>query len=246
MFKINEFRSHFGKHNEFAKASKFEVIIAPPAAAPDLLPYASGLTFQCENAELPGYTINTVDNRIYGVPNPVASTASFADITLTFICAGDMWEKKFFDRWMDRIVPINNYNPKYKNEYSSPKIEINQYSEFLPEGTESPTAASQKAYSVSIFEAFPVAMAPLTLNWADDGILKLAVTFKYEYWVPGSGRTQGPPSSIQSVEARNTGSAAIPTIPVLPSIPAAVAPPPLPPFIGGGGAFGGGGASGRY
>lgn len=244
MFKIDDFQTHFSKHNEFAKASKFEVIIAPPPGAPDLAQFASGLSFQCENAELPGYTINTVDNRIYGVPNPVASTAAFADITLTFICAGDMWEKKFFDRWMDIIVPINNYNPTYKYQYASPKIEINQYSEFAKQGA-APTISSQRAYSATIFEAFPVAMAPLALNWADDGILKLSVTFKYEYWVPYSGKVKGPSDAIQSTQARVTGSAAQAAV-VDRTTPRAPATSPISPFTGGGGAGGGAGASGRY
>ena len=36
MFNPEKFRSHFDSHQDFAKASKFEVIIAPPPAAADL------------------------------------------------------------------------------------------------------------------------------------------------------------------------------------------------------------------
>ena len=170
MFNVEKFRSHFGKHEDFAKSSRFEVRIAAPLGAPDLVNFANDLRFQCESAELPGYNINTVDNRIYGVPNPVASTASFSDITMTFICAGDLWEKKFFDRWMDIIIPINNYNPKYKDDYASPKITINQYSDIAKEGADGnavePTADTQLRYSAILHGAFPIAVAPLGLNWA--------------------------------------------------------------------------------
>ena len=40
-----------------------------------------------------------------------------------------------------------------------------------------------KIYSVSFFEAFPTAIAPMSVNWADDGIHRLPVTFRYEYWM---------------------------------------------------------------
>jgi len=217
MFNVDKFRSHFAAHEDFAKSSRFEVRIAAPPGAPDLTNFANDLRFQCESSELPGYTINTVDNRIYGVANPVASSASFADITMTFICAGDLWEKKFFDRWMDIIVPINNYNPRYKDDYASPKIEINQYTDIAEDlsaainleeavTTSNPTAGSQLRYSAILHGAFPISIAPLGLNWGDDQFLKLAVTFKYEYWTQGNVFS-GP--AIKRQEANADGSAVV-------------------------------------
>lgn len=223
-FNVDTFRSHFAKHDDFAKTSKFDVrIISPPGLGIN----ASDLRFQCESTELPGYTVNTVDGRYYGVANPVASFPTFADLTLTFVCSGDFWEKKLFDRWMNLIIPINNYNPNYKETYTSPKIEINQFSEISSELTglgvtrDSRTAApgslgiardtaaanfgslgidaqrsrAQTAvpiyepasviYKVSFFEAFPTSIAPMAVNWGDDAIHRLAVTFRYEYWITG-------------------------------------------------------------
>jgi hypothetical protein len=242
MFNVDKFRTHFGKHEDFAKSSRFEVRIAAPPGAPDLTNFASDLRFQCESSELPGYTINTVDNRIYGVPNPVASTASFADITMTFICAGDLWEKKFFDRWMDIIIPINNYNPKYKDDYASPKIVINQYSDIAKDDSQpsEPTAETQLRYSAILHGAFPISVAPLGLNWADDQFLKLSVTFKYEYWTQGTAKAPAGSDRIQRLEAQPSGSVLQKAIPDR-------SVPQLPSFTGGGGGkFGGGGASGRW
>ena len=245
MFNPEKFRSHFDSHQDFAKASKFEVIIQPPPAAADLQDpgYSRGLSFQCEGAELPGYTINTVDNRIYGVPNPVAFSASFSDITLNFICAGDMWEKQYFDRWVDIIVPINNYNPLYKSQYESPGIVINQYSELVDENSE-PTRESQTRYSVVLMGAFPVAVAPIALNWGDDGIVKLAVTFKYEYWTRNEKNNN---QVIQRPQANPDGSQLQEYVP---SRNSTRTPPTTSllsrAFRGLGGKFGGGGASGSW
>ena len=169
MFKPDDFLSNFAKHKDFAKVSKFHVEISRPNAWTGPVDFRD-LRFQCEAAELPGYTINTVDARIYGVPAPAASTATFSDINLTFICAGDLWEKQLFDRWMNLVVPINNYHVRYKSEYVS-KINITQFYE-----------TGEPSYIVTLWNAFPVNLSPLTLNWGDDGIHKLSVTFKYDYW----------------------------------------------------------------
>lgn len=196
MFKVSDFINHFNKHSDFAKTSKFEVLISPPSFIVDLQTY--DLRFQCESTELPAYNLNTVENRQYGVGLPVASTpAAFADITLTFICAGDMWEKKLFDRWMNSVIPINNYNPRYKDEYTTSKIEINQYTEVADEVN----MKSQKIYSAILFNAFPVSVGALSLNWADDGIHRLPVTFKYDYWQPGTFDPKKPFSDQRSVES---------------------------------------------
>lgn len=176
-FSVNQFRDHFAKHNDFAKTSKFDVrITAPSGLGLD----ATDLRFQCEATELPGYTVNTVDGRYYGVANPVASFPTFADLTLTFVCSGDFWEKKLFDRWMNLVIPINNYNPNYKENYTAPKIVINQFSEIAGENNTAPVI-----YKVSFFEAFPTSIAPMAVNWGDDAIHRLAVTFRYEYWITG-------------------------------------------------------------
>lgn len=180
-FNVSEFRTHFSKHNEFAKTSKFDVFISPP----DTLQYKEGakdLRFQCETTELPGYTINTVDNKYYAVASPVATFPTFNELSLTFVCAGDFWEKKFFDRWMNLVVPFNNYNPNYKDTYISPKIEINQYSEVATNTGSSEGGSPLIIYKASIFGAFPTSIAPMSVNWGDDSIHRLVVTFKYEYW----------------------------------------------------------------
>lgn len=204
-FKIDKFLDHFDKHLDFAKVSKFDVRIAPPKG---ISADTYDLRFQCEAAELPGYNVNSVDNRRYGVAQPVASVPSFADITLTFICAGDMWERKLFDQWMNIVIPINNYNPNYKENYTSPKIEIVQYNE-----ASSSNNTEQSPYAISLFEAFPITVAPMQLNWGDDAIHRLAVTFKYNYWSTLGIENRGAPTVARPTGAertRTTGS----TVPV--------------------------------
>lgn len=132
-FNVDRFISHFDSHAGFARSSKFEVRVALP---PALFRLSGGtmeeLSLQCEAAELPGYNLNTVESKIFGAPTHIAASPSFGDISLTFICAGDMWEKKFFDAWLDFIIPKSTYLASYKTEYQT-SITIHQYSDFSKE-----------------------------------------------------------------------------------------------------------------
>lgn len=129
-FNVNQFISHFDSREGFAKSSKFDVIINVPSFLMSM-GTSEQLSFQCEAAELPGYTLNTIENKIFGAPTPLAGTPTFGDVTLSFICAGNLWEKKFFDAWLDNIIPKQTYLVNYKMNYVTDII-IRQYSEFMP------------------------------------------------------------------------------------------------------------------
>lgn len=126
-FNVNRFMSNFDKHGGYAKSSKFDVRINLPPAVSGL-GTTEELSLQCEAAELPGYVVNTSESKIYGAPTYVAATPSFSEITMTFICSGDFWEKKLFDSWIDYIIPKQSYLVEYKSNYQS-NITIFQYSE---------------------------------------------------------------------------------------------------------------------
>lgn len=225
MFQPDEFRTYFAKNNDFAKGSKFEVRIAPPQFMPNGPNYGKSyeFRFQCESAELPGITIDTVENRRYGIPEPIASKATYQDVRLSLICAGNMVEKKYFDNWLNYIIPRNNYHLRYKEDYAT-IIEIYQFSE-IAEDPNNPSSGSlnsllstaeavfpkispiaeigrniantleerkrkplvidaekQKAYLTTLYGAFPTIVDAIPMNWNDDGILRLNITIKYDYW----------------------------------------------------------------
>lgn len=178
------FLANYAVHGDFSKVSKFAAYIFPPSGLtsgglfggliklPSLV-NSAGLSFQCETAELPGYNINTVESKIYGAPYQVAATPVFADLSLTFICAADLWEKKFFDDWMNFILPKGTnrgYLANYKNQYAS-IIRVVQFTE-----------TGIPSLTIKFMEAFPYTIAPMTTNWADDGIHRLTVGFKYKHW----------------------------------------------------------------
>lgn len=175
---ISQFKSSFTK--ELARPNKFDVNIPVPLT---LIPYvnnAKNLIYRCENANLPGRNFATVEQKIGS--NPVEKypyLTTFNDIDLTFIVDDDMNQKVFFDAWLNFINPQYNYNFRYKGDYATP-ITINQYD-----------VTNQISYSVNLYDAYPVSINQLDLDWSSDGYHKLVVTFAYTYWQNNSLQAYG-------------------------------------------------------
>jgi hypothetical protein len=165
---IADFKASF--NTDLARPSRFDVNVPIPIG---LLPYREigrTLKMRCENAELPGRSISTTSMKIYGVEEKFPYQTAYNDISLTFIVGDDMSEKKFFDAWLNWINPTINYNLQYKADYAVP-LTVNQYD-----------VKNQLSYSVTMLDAFPIAMNQLDLDWSSDGHHKLTITFAYTSW----------------------------------------------------------------
>ena len=166
---INDFKSSFSK--DLARPSRFDVNIPIPLT---LLPYirsSRNLNYRCENAQLPGRTFATMEQKIGS--NPIEKypyLTTYNDIDLTFIVDDDMKQKIFFDSWFELINPTYNFNYQYKSNYAT-TIVINQYD-----------VQNQLTYSVTLFDAYPISMNQMDLDWSSDQAHKLVVTFAYTRW----------------------------------------------------------------
>lgn len=130
------------------------------------------LALQCEAAELPGKTLQTADVKIYGPTFKVPYQTQYSDITLTFLCTNEFYERKLFDRWLEAIMPTDTNNMRYSKDEATrymTNISVIQYDDFI-----------KKIYVVELIDAFPFGIAPQTLSWADDGFHRLGVQFAYQ------------------------------------------------------------------
>jgi len=165
---IAEFKASFSK--DLARPNRFDVNVPIPIGLTLYRQISRTLSMRCENAELPGRSISTTSMKIYGVEEKYPYQTTYNDISLTFIVGDDMSEKKFFDAWLNWINPTINYNFKYKADYAVP-LTVNQYD-----------VKNQLSYSVTMIDAFPIAMNQLDLDWSSDGHHKLTITFAYTSW----------------------------------------------------------------
>lgn len=174
---INDFKASFTK--DLARPNKFDVNIPVPLT---LIPYvnsAKSLKYRCENANLPGRTFATTEQKTYGPIEKYPYLTTFNDVSLTFIVDDDMSQKVFFDAWLNYINPQYNNNFRYKGDYST-AITINQYD-----------VTNQVSYSINLYDAYPISMNQLDLDWSSDGYHKLVVDFAYTYWQNNSLQALG-------------------------------------------------------
>jgi hypothetical protein len=165
---IQEFLSSFTE--DLARPSRFDVKINIPLDLTHILD-AKTLALRCENAVLPGRTLNTTDLKIYGPSEKIPYQTAYEDVTLTFIVTGHMLEKEIFSAWLTKINPHDNWNFEFKNNYVA-DITITQYD-----------VSDNEIHTVQLVEAFPISMNQLDLDWSNDNAYhKLSVTFAYRYW----------------------------------------------------------------
>ena len=165
---INDFKSSFQK--DLSRPHKFDVNIPIPLT---LIPYiksAKSRAYRCENAQLPGRTFATAEQKTYGPIEKYPYLNTYSDIDMTFIVDDDMTQKIFFDAWLNYINPLYNNNMRYKGDYST-VITVNQYD-----------VTNQISYSVNLYDAYPISINQMDLDWSADGYHKLNVTFAYTYW----------------------------------------------------------------
>lgn len=165
---ISDFLSSFNK--ELARPHHFDVSVALPPALSDYKKSERVLSLRCESTELPGRSLMTTSMKIYGVEEKFPYMSSYNDISLTFIVGDDMLEKKIFESWLNYIHPTATFNFKYKDDYARDMV-ITQYD-----------LKKKMSYQVSLINAYPIAVNPLSLDWGSDGYHKLNVTFVYDYW----------------------------------------------------------------
>jgi hypothetical protein len=185
---INDFLSSFT--TEVARPNRFTVTIIPPA----LLDYTKTLrqlTYRCENAQLPSRTFATVDQKFGSNPTQkFPMHTSYNDLSLSFIVSGDMSEKNFFDVWMELINPSTSFDFNYKNNFVS-TIYVTQY-----DINDNPT------YTAQFFNAYPLSVNQMDLDWANESVHKLNIDFAYDYWAPtGYINIPLPTPSAQNIPA---------------------------------------------
>lgn len=168
---LHTFRAKVMDQGGPAKPSRFHITIWP--TNPFLLSYRGlleDMQFLCENAELPGKSLNTTDIRYYGPQFKHPTQLVFNDITLTFVCRDYMQEKSFFDDWMFFASGEPSYDLRFPDEYQG-TISAYQYDDL-----------GNTSLEFHMYEAFPVNINPLPTNWAEEGLHRLQVQMAYTYY----------------------------------------------------------------
>lgn len=190
-----------------AKSARYAVRVIPVGSMLVNLKYNDFLrqfTYLSDSAELPGRAFMNIDIRYYGPNFKVPFQTQYEDMTISFLCRNQSYERQFFDDWMEIINPTNLWDFNYRDDYRS-TIEIFQLADYgeVTEGSSTriggaknaPTAG-QAMYKWTVHDAYPMIVNPQPVTWADDNFHRLSVSFTYTKWnrvgrdaTPGSFRT---------------------------------------------------------
>jgi hypothetical protein len=129
-----------------------------------------------ESVTLPGRSFTTSDRRI-GVKSIKVPYGLMTDesVKMTFLLTNDYYIWKYFKSWMDLIAPpsddINEIKINYKSNFTT-DIQIQQMAsgDFIP------------AYSVSLSNAYPMALDSVELSNGSDDYLRCTVSMAYDNW----------------------------------------------------------------
>ena len=176
-FDIETFKQHLSKYNEVSRSDKFDVFIPIPEQIADGTSYGiRELSLQCEVSELPARDIQMIEYQHYGFTKRIPHMNQYGRATFTFFCTGDLIEKKLFDRWLDSMVPVDtglvNYPVDENNQRNyETDIHINQYD-----------TQGNLIYTINLIDAVPTDVGQLVLDWNNDQVHRLMVSFAYRKW----------------------------------------------------------------
>ena len=176
-----------------AKTNRFKVLIVIPTILGTSNDATETLSLLCETAELPGKTLQTADVKIYGPTYKVPYQKQFQDISLTFLCSVNGFERTIFDRWIDYIMPTQTSNLRFRNDYltsikilhlnDADSLSINTFTDEENRNVAIDDIGGTTIKEVHLDDAFPLGYAAQQLNWGDDGFQKLTVQFAYRRFI---------------------------------------------------------------
>lgn len=170
MAKLNQFIAQV-KNVGMARTNRYSVIMAPPqnewmAEYRDL----EEILLFCDQIQLPGVNLATVQNRSFGEFREVPYEKLFGDISMNFYVDQALVVKQFFDAWMSSIQ--NPYTRTFAY-YKSYTTQMNIQVEDLNDNTR---------YTVTAYECYPKTISPIQMDYASKDVMKLQVTMQYKYW----------------------------------------------------------------
>jgi hypothetical protein len=129
-------------------------------------------SLMCEEAIFPGLMMGS---KPFKYNNRVENRATFLDYngesaTFTFLCDKDWKVKKYFDTWMRKIVDPEKRYVGYYSDYTC-QIVLNSLDQ-----------KDEVTQTWIIEEAWPRAMAPVSLAWSNTQFVRLPVTFTFKTW----------------------------------------------------------------
>jgi hypothetical protein len=181
-YAISNLRSKLGA---IARPNNFLVSLQTPsftqggsvrADKPNQSTIAQTFEFRCERAELPGRTVATSEDIGSGPTIKLGYDITYNDIQLSIICATDMKERKFFEKWMDYII----------KPWGSPDAgTVAYYSDYALGNTLFVSQLDDTGKTILTYQCtdvYPIALTPMNATWEETNTYqRFGVTLAYRH-----------------------------------------------------------------
>jgi hypothetical protein len=132
---IDNFRSLMNKSGGFARLSRYEVELYPPAKMPqvfkgvDISTMTQDISMLCDTISMPGHDLQTQTIQYGSAPetDQVTSHGYAGQIVATFYADADLTTKMYFDAWQQLAVNPATHKANYYKDYIG-SMEIYQLS----------------------------------------------------------------------------------------------------------------------
>jgi hypothetical protein len=174
-FNISAFKSN-GLVYGGARPSLFNVFLSVPAGIGIDNVSVNKFRFVCRTAELPAFSVGSLEIPYFGRKIKVAGDRNFGDWSVTVMNDEDFSVRALFESWSNAINRLvsNVRDPNVSTENYKTDLEIQQYSK-----------DGQIIRSYKAVGAFPTEIGAIALDWdTQNAIESFGVTFSIDYIEP--------------------------------------------------------------
>lgn len=167
-FSVDEFRAEVNRQGGLARNSNFRMLMTGNVLKSSS---ARALAMLLNSAQIPGRSLATQDIITHGpmVKHPYLSI--YDDLSVNIYCTNNnLFPRDLFEEWQNLIVNGGNHRLNYFDQFVC-DMEIEQFDQ---EGN--------VTFACKFIDAYPVAVAPLDLNWGGNEVHNLNVQFAFRRW----------------------------------------------------------------
>lgn len=175
MSTLNEFISTI-KAGGLARSNRFSVNIPFPSAKGG---DPRKVLILCDSVNMPGITIASSQQRIWGEVREMPYEAIFEPVNLSFYVDTNIGAKNLFEEWVQLVRNPESRSFNYYNSYIT-DIDI-----MVHPINDNETAV----HTVTLHEAYPKILQAVNLDYSSKDVMKYSVTMNYK-WYTTSNNSQ--------------------------------------------------------
>jgi hypothetical protein len=210
MSMLEDLKAAIKKHGSIARTNRFKVDFTGIRAYASSDDEIRDLEYFLEDVNIPGKDVETIDYSLYRNPIAYATGYKNSDFNMKFRAPTNMFVKRIFDRWIEQIIPREDYKLRYRNETTA-DFTITQTSERTWDHDK---FLGIDYYSVVILDAYPISISSIEYSNTQEGeYVSFNVDFAFRdvrYFTPKGTVIVGP---IEELPIENNSTGVVPANP---------------------------------